>query len=89
MVVASILEDKDAARILGRLASAGDALVATRSSNDRALPAAALVEAGRGSFRTVAQVDDPAEALDYARGLGRPVLVTGSLYLLADLAGKP
>jgi len=89
VVVASILEDKDAAGILGRLASAGDALVATRSSNDRALPAAALVEAGRGSFRTVAQVDDPAEALDYARGLGRPVLVTGSLYLLADLAGKP
>jgi len=29
---------------------------------------------------------DPHEALRRARTLGRPVLVTGSLYLLADLA---
>ncbi len=89
VVVASILEDKDAAGILERLARAGDTLVATRSSNDRALPAAVLAERGRAVFAGVAQFDDPDEALDYARGLGRPVLVTGSLYLLADLAGKP
>ena len=89
VVVASILEDKDAAGILVRLAGAGDTLVATRSSNDRALPAAALAERGRAAFARVTQFDDPGEALDYARGLGRPVLVTGSLYLLADLAGKP
>jgi folylpolyglutamate synthase/dihydropteroate synthase len=31
-------------------------------------------------------IEDPAEALTHARGLGEPVLVTGSLYLLADLA---
>jgi dihydrofolate synthase/folylpolyglutamate synthase len=89
VVVASILEDKDAPGILERLARAGDTLVATRSSNGRALPAAALAERGRTAFASVAQFDVPAEALDYARGLGRPVLVTGSLYLLADLAGKP
>ena len=88
VVVASILRDKDADGILGRLARAGDVLVATTSSNERALPAAAVAERGRQAFTTVAEVDDPAEALDYARGLGRPVLVTGSLYLLADLAGK-
>jgi dihydrofolate synthase / folylpolyglutamate synthase len=88
VVVASILEDKDAAGILDRLARAGDALVATRSSNERALPATAVAGAGRTSFATVAEIDDPAAALDYARTLGRPVLVTGSLYLLADLAGK-
>jgi dihydrofolate synthase/folylpolyglutamate synthase len=88
VVVASILDDKDAAGILARLARAGDALVATRSSNSRALPASAVAAGGRAAFATVAEVDDPADALDYARSLGRPVLVTGSLYLLADLAGK-
>lgn len=88
VVVASILRDKDAEGILGRLARAGDVLVATTSSNDRALPAAAVAARGREAFATVAEIDDPARALDYARRLGRPVLVTGSLYLLADLAGK-
>jgi dihydrofolate synthase/folylpolyglutamate synthase len=88
VVVASILEDKDATGILERLARAGDSLVATTSSNDRALPAAALAERGRASFASIAEIDDPVAALDYARSLGRPVLVTGSLYLLADLAGK-
>ena len=88
VVVASILEDKDAGGILERLARAGDSLVATTSSNPRALPAAAVAARGRESFGTVAEIEDPADALDYARGFGRPVLVTGSLYLLADLAGK-
>jgi len=36
----------------------------------------------------VAAIDDPREALAHARRLGRPVLVTGSLYLLADLADE-
>jgi hypothetical protein len=31
-------------------------------------------------------VDDPREALARAHELGEPVLVTGSLYLLGDLA---
>jgi hypothetical protein len=32
--------------------------------------------------------DDPTEALALAHELGDPVLVTGSLYLLADLEGR-
>ena len=32
------------------------------------------------------RIEDPAEAVAHARSLGDPVLVTGSLYLLADLA---
>jgi dihydrofolate synthase/folylpolyglutamate synthase len=88
VVVASILEDKDAAAILERLAEAGDTLVATRSSNERALPAAEVAAQARGLFATVVAIDDPPEALAHARSLGRPLLVTGSLYLLADLAEK-
>ena len=88
VVVASILADKDAPAILSRLARAGDTLVATRSSNERALPATAVAERARALFAAVEVADDPAEALELARAHGRPVLVTGSLYLLADLAGK-
>jgi len=88
VVVASILDDKDAAQILERLARAGDTLVATRSSSERALDPAAVAEHGRRAFATVVAIDDPHEALAHARGLGRPVLVTGSLYLLADLADE-
>ncbi len=85
VVVASILRDKDADGILERLARAGRILVATRSSNDRSLDAAEVAARARPWFPTVEIVDDPLDALRLARALGRRVLVTGSLYLLADL----
>jgi dihydrofolate synthase/folylpolyglutamate synthase len=85
VIVASILGDKDADGILERLARAGRALVATRSSNDRALPAGEVAARGRTWFEVVETVDDPGEALRRAHILGPRVLVTGSLYLLADL----
>jgi folylpolyglutamate synthase/dihydropteroate synthase len=86
VVVASILGDKDADGILERLAHAGGTLVATRSSSERALPAAAVAEHGGRFFPSVLEIDDPEAALAQARSLGKPVLVTGSLYLLADLS---
>jgi len=86
VVVASILGDKDAAGILDRLARAGHTLVATASSNPRALPAEAVADLARSLFATIHTEPDPAAALGLARDLGDHVLVTGSLYLLADLA---
>jgi dihydrofolate synthase / folylpolyglutamate synthase len=85
-VVASILGDKDADGILDRLAQAGNTLVATTSSNPRALPAEAVADLARPRFGRVVVAPDPHEALGIARSQGGPVLVTGSLYLLADLA---
>jgi dihydrofolate synthase/folylpolyglutamate synthase len=85
VVVASILGDKDADGILERLARAGRVLVATRSSNDRSLPAGEVAARARTWFPTVEIADDPRDALSRARALGPRVLVTGSLYLLADL----
>jgi dihydrofolate synthase / folylpolyglutamate synthase len=85
VVVASILGDKDADGLLERLARAGRTLVATRSSNERALPAGEVAARGRTWFEVVDTVDDPREALRRAHALGPRVLVTGSLYLLADL----
>ena len=86
VVVASILADKDAPGILQRLARAGQVLVATRSTNERALPAAEVAELGRAWFEVVETVDDPHRALRRARTLGSRVLITGSLYLLADIS---
>ena len=84
-VVASILRDKDADAMLRSLARAGRRLVATASSNERALPADELARLAARHFAEVEAVPDPAEALARAREHG-PVLVTGSLYLLADLS---
>jgi dihydrofolate synthase / folylpolyglutamate synthase len=87
VVVASILRDKDVDGILERLARAGTTLVATRSSNPRSRPPREVAERARRWFDASEAADDPHEALAQARGRGRPVLVTGSLYLLADLDG--
>jgi dihydrofolate synthase/folylpolyglutamate synthase len=86
VVVASVLRDKDAAGILDRLARAGSTLVATASSNERALAPEEVAELGRGRFEAVETEPDPRAALARAHALGDRVLVTGSLYLLADLA---
>ena len=84
-VVASILGDKDVDRMVEQLSGVGHRFVATRSSNERALPAEELATRARPFFASVETRDDPAEALALAHTLGEPVLVTGSLYLLADL----
>jgi len=86
VVVCSLLADKDADGILERLARAGRTLVATSSSSLRALPAAAVAERAAPWFDVVEVVDDPRDALARARSLGGRRLVTGSLYLLADVS---
>ena len=51
-IVASILADKDGEGMLAALAAVGDALVATRSSNARALPADVARAPGRPPLRS-------------------------------------
>ena len=86
-VVASILRDKDAEAMLSALATRGRRFVATQSSNDRALPAEELGDLAAAHFSDVEIEPDPAAALARARA-HPPVLVTGSLYLLADLSDE-
>lgn len=85
-VVASILVDKDADAMLRELRRIGSRLVATSSSSARALPADELARRAGSLFPCVEAVPDPVEALARGHELGEPVLVTGSLYLLGDLA---
>ncbi len=88
-VVVSILQDKDAAGMLAALSALGRRLVATESSSPRALPAEELVELGREFFDEAEAVGDPVAAHARAREIAGDegaVLVTGSLYLIMDLA---
>lgn len=84
-ICASILADKDVDEMLRRLSSLGSRFVATESSNSRSLSASALAEHAQGYFPQVEPIADPAAAVRRAHTLGEPVLVVGSLYLLADL----
>jgi dihydrofolate synthase/folylpolyglutamate synthase len=88
VVVASILGDRDADRMLAALTAVADTLVATQSRNPRALPAEKLAEHAAVRFASTEAIVDPHDAVARARQLAGPegaVLVTGSLYLLADL----
>jgi dihydrofolate synthase/folylpolyglutamate synthase len=84
-IMASILADKDVDGMLRELAALGRRFVATLSSNARALPAEELADRARSFFPDVESEADPRAALALAHRWGEPVLVTGSLYLLADL----
>ncbi len=88
VIVASILADKDADAMLEDLAALAPRLVSTRSDNPRAMPAEELAERAAPHFLQVEIEPDPRKALAHARqsssGL---IVVTGSLYLLANLAG--
>jgi dihydrofolate synthase/folylpolyglutamate synthase len=88
--VISILDDKDAHAMLDALLPAAENVIFTRTSNPRALPPGTLAHlAGRPDAVTVG---DPRAALERAKDLAGPggaVLVTGSIYLIADLVRQP
>jgi dihydrofolate synthase / folylpolyglutamate synthase len=89
VLVVSVLADKDVDGMLAALSALGDELVATRSSSPRALKAEELAKRAEKFFERVEVVDDPAGALSRGReiaGSAGAILVTGSLYLLSDLA---
>jgi dihydrofolate synthase/folylpolyglutamate synthase len=85
VIVASVLLDKDVDGMLERLVRVSSSFVATQSSNPRALPAPELSDRARRYVSDVVTIADPVAALRRAHELGPRVLVTGSLYLLADL----
>jgi dihydrofolate synthase/folylpolyglutamate synthase len=89
IAVVSILEDKDAAGMLGMLHPRCDAFVFTTSQNPRALPPPTLLSLSSQLDGPPGEiVPEPREAIDRARELAGPqgaVLATGSIYLIADL----
>ncbi len=87
VVVCSMLADKDVEAMLERLATVAEAIVATQSSSARAVLAMELAGRARRYVSDVVAIEDPVAAVREARTRGDAVLVTGSLYLLADLHG--
>jgi len=90
VLVCSILEDKRPELMLEALSVLGPTLVATESSNARALRAGDLAARAEPYFQHVEPFPDPFEARARALGLAGPsgaIVVTGSLYLLAELNG--
>jgi len=88
-LVSSILRDKRPGMMLEALSVLGPTLVATESRNGRALPAEELAALASAHFERVETVPDPRAARTRALELAGPggaTLVTGSLYLLADLS---
>jgi dihydrofolate synthase / folylpolyglutamate synthase len=90
VAVISILDDKDAATMLATVLPACDAVTFTSSQNPRALPPPTLLSLANQLEGPPAEiVRDPRAAVARARALAGPagaVLVTGSIYLIADLA---
>jgi dihydrofolate synthase / folylpolyglutamate synthase len=90
-VLGSILRDKRPGMMLEALSVLGPTLVATESRSGRALPAAELAALASAHFERVEVEPEPAAArarvLELA-GVEGAVLVTGSLYLLAELSGE-
>jgi dihydrofolate synthase/folylpolyglutamate synthase len=93
VLVLSVLADKDVATMVELLASRFATVVCTQSSEPRALSASALAAAVHRSAPAaeVCCESEPATALAAGRrlaGSSGTVLVSGSLYLLADLSGE-
>jgi dihydrofolate synthase / folylpolyglutamate synthase len=91
VVVVSILADKRPELMLEALSVLGGSLVATQSSNSRAVPAGDLASRAKPYFQHVEPIPDPSKARARALELAGPagaVVVTGSLYLLAELSGR-
>ena len=92
VAVVSILDDKDAAAMLRALLPRCATFVCTSAPNPRALSPATLASLAAQLGAGAEIVPEPRAALARARELAGPdgaVVVTGSIYLIADLVSAP
>ncbi|TQO21033.1 dihydrofolate synthase/folylpolyglutamate synthase [Rhodoglobus vestalii] len=87
--VVGVLDDKDAAGIIGALAPVANRFYVTSSQSDRAVAPEDLVEIVRELHEETTDFDSFAEAMELARGWAaenerRAVVVTGSISLVAE-----
>jgi dihydrofolate synthase/folylpolyglutamate synthase len=90
--VVSILDDKDAAAMLGALRPRCATFVCTAAPNPRALPPATLASLAQQLGAAAEIVPEPHAAVARARELAGEdgaVIATGSIYLIADLVSAP
>ena len=92
VLLLTMMRDKDVGQMLRLLLPLADAVVCTRASEPRSLTAGEVAARVRevGGPQEVAETADPQSAYAMAlrlAGAEGSVLITGSLYLLEDLAG--
>ena len=92
VAVVGMLSGRDPSAMLAPLASAGiSALVACEPDSPRAMPVAAVAEAGRALGLAVYEEPDVVAALRVARGMVGAdglVVVAGSLYVVGTARGR-
>ncbi|HSC28593.1 MAG TPA: folylpolyglutamate synthase/dihydrofolate synthase family protein [Vicinamibacterales bacterium] len=89
-LVAGVVRDKDAGRMLEALAPVCGAVICTTPANPRGLPAdelAVLAAAGRFAPGTVEVIAEPEAALRSACRPGARVICAGSIFLIGPLRG--
>ena len=89
-LVIGVSSDKDIQGMLSWLAPRASFIVATQCQNPRAMKAEELAEAAGVFGKTIFLEKDSVEALEKAKSLVGPeglVLVTGSLFLAAEIKG--
>jgi dihydrofolate synthase/folylpolyglutamate synthase len=92
VAVVSILDDKDAAAMLAALRGRCGTFVCTAAPNPRALSPATLASLAEQLGAEAEIVREPRAALARAQALAGPdgaVVITGSIYLIADLVSIP
>ena len=77
--------DKDVTGMLEAVGPLCEIIVCTTAPNPRAKPAAELAQLASAFAPTVAAIDDPAVALEFALGRARPVVAAGSIFLIGPL----
>lgn len=86
-VILGILGDKDAAGICRALAAIAGSFIVTPVRSPRAGPTEEIATLARATGAPVTSAADFASALAQARASGRPILVTGSLFLVGEAWG--
>jgi dihydrofolate synthase/folylpolyglutamate synthase len=79
------MRDKDVRRMLEALAPFCEAIVCTTAPSPRALSAFDLAASAASLGRTVEAIPDPAAALAHVVEMGRPVVASGSIFLIGPL----
>ncbi len=87
VLLVGMLSDKDHYSYVRNIRKISDHIIFTRPDEpDRSLDPRILYNESANLFNEVKVIQDPAEAYEYAKSLGKPIVVTGSMYLVGKIA---
>jgi dihydrofolate synthase/folylpolyglutamate synthase len=84
-LVFGAMQDKAIAEMLAALAPSITSIVCTTAPNPRAACALSIAALARRVSAKIEAIDDPIEAVQHACGMGRTVVVAGSIFLIGPV----